>query len=201
MKSLAYRRAYAAFFLDYACAGERGRDELDPVYRWITEGRDGPSALQRAKYSSCGDLGHALIRALGVDPALPWLNREDETPAPGDWKSGVNLNWLCPPPIGKCAVAKPKIDLPWLGAGDVIVVNNRFGGHVMCVTRFEPGLIRTGEYGQPGGALRAHTLAPAFLNSVMSHISLCDLTYVSDPDTSWLVKWLSPTELAALNAL
>lgn len=48
-----------------------GRDKRDPVYRTVTENRDGPTAHQRATYSSCGDQLHAILDRLGVrNPAL-----------------------------------------------------------------------------------------------------------------------------------
>lgn len=201
MRSLEYRRKYAQYFFDYACQGEQGVSESHPVYKWVTENRDGPTPLLRAKYSSCADLAHAFLFRVGIDPACPWLNREEETDKPGDWKSGVNLNWLVPKPIGKCDIAKHKIDLPWLAAGDIVVVNNKYGGHVMCVTDVTPGLMHTAEYGQPGGMLKKHGLTQAFLDTVISHISLADTPLIRDPDTSWLDKWLTEKEREELECL
>ena len=39
-------RAAAVALCEYACGYEAGRSKDDPVYREVTEGRDGPGGLQ-----------------------------------------------------------------------------------------------------------------------------------------------------------
>lgn len=168
-------QALAAALLRYAVADNAGRSELDPVYRAITENRDGPSALQRAKYSSCADLAHWLLRCLGV--RAPWLNRDDDGDAQA-FRYGVNLNWLCPPPIGRCSIAAP--DLQSAPApGDIFVENNAHGGHVFCCIEYDAAADRlvTAEYGQPGGVRKVRTgFARTFgAAKSLSHIRLSDV--------------------------
>lgn len=50
-----------------------GRDKLDPVYREVTENRDGPGPAQRKTYSSCADQPHAILKRLGVEAS--WVNQ------------------------------------------------------------------------------------------------------------------------------
>lgn len=167
IKLAAYRRL-ATELLAFACDGPKGRDEHDAVYREITEGRDGPSPQQMAKYSSCADLAHWLYYRLGFRE--DWINREECH----GWVVGANLNRWCPVPIGPNRFArKPEaIDFNPM-AGDVIVINNAYGGHVLCVQYAEipndtpspeqpmPMLdLWTAEYGQPGGMQKAHSVWP-----------------------------------------
>lgn len=166
----------AATLLDYAVNGAKGRDELDDVYQSIVEHRDGPTARQRAHYSSCGDLAHWLYARLGCLEA-PFMNRDEEPGEGGeaDWRSGVNLNRWVGRPIGpnpyarKPTAATCDLHSPYaFGTGDVVVVMNSFGGHVMCVTAWEPATVGTprrlptlytAEYGQPGGKAKQHQVS------------------------------------------
>lgn len=153
-------RNFAATLLDYTCNGAKGRDELDEVYQTVVEHRDGPSASARARYSSCADLAHWLYFRLGVRAAF--LNRTEHR----GWIVGANLNRWVGRPIGPNPYAfKPSssYDLSALdafGAGDVVVINNAWGGHVMCVTHYDPGTcaLFTAEYGKPGGKLVKHNV-------------------------------------------
>jgi len=153
----AYREA--AFALLRYAVGEHGRSTSDPIYRQIVEGRLAPG------YSSCADLAHWLLYRLGV--RAPWINRAENKPQ--GWSVSVNLNRLIARPIGPCdpaVAARNLTQLPDFGAGDVYVINNRFGGHVICVQSFQPvagadlpsARVATSEYGQPGGAQREHAL-------------------------------------------
>ncbi len=158
----------------HAVNDEHGRGELDPVYKRVTENRDGPGALQRAKYSSCADLAHWMFRCLGV--RADWLNRDDDADAQR-WKSGVNLNWLCPPPIGKCTPARAKLTgRP--APGGVFVENNSFGGHVFVCVSYDAATdtLTSAEYGQPGGKLKRRVgFTPAFNKRPYSHIRLAEV--------------------------
>lgn len=66
------RRRIAREWCDFAI----GRTPSDPVYRWVTEGRD-PGPI----YSSCGDLAHVegfyRRRPLSMVPVQSWLNLDD----------------------------------------------------------------------------------------------------------------------------
>ncbi len=164
----------AVLLLRKAVNDEHGRDESDQIYKTITENRDGPTPAMRAKYSSCADLGHWLLRCLGV--RADWLNRNDD----GDgqpWRVAVNLNWLCPTPIGKCPIAKRKLQgLP--APGDIFVENNVYGGHVFCAIAYDAATdtLTTAEYGQPGGKRKRRTpFAATFDKKALSHIRLVDV--------------------------
>src|SRR6186713_653784 len=85
-KQLPVLRTIATHLLDYAVCGDRGRNESDKVYDSITEHRD--RGVMRAKYSSCGDLGHWLVYRLGCRET--WVNRAEN----GGWRVGLNVNLL-----------------------------------------------------------------------------------------------------------
>jgi hypothetical protein len=150
-------RLAASMLLTYAVDGNVAgvRATHDPVYRTIVEGRVAP------KYSSCGDLAHWLLYRLGV--RAPFVNRDEGKASIGHgWRVGLNLNLLVPPPVGQCPVAvKPTklAALPDVLPGDLLQINNQYGGHQMCVSGVDAdGVVTTAEYGQPGGAQKKHTL-------------------------------------------
>lgn len=179
--SLGEAQTLAVALLRFAVNDGNGRDESDAVYKAVTENRDGPTPAQRARYSSCGDLAHWLLRCMGVRAG--WLNRDDDGDAQR-WKSGVNLNWLCPPPIGKCHLAHSKLaGMPM--PGDVFVENNAYGGHVFCAIAYDPhtDTLTTAEYGQPGGKLkRRSAFCATFDRHAYAHIRLEEV--IASP---WLV--------------
>src|SRR5678816_1909597 len=76
---------------EWACGYDTGRSKDDPVYREVTENRDGPGPEQRKHYSSCGDLAHWMMRRFGIREA--WVNRTDDGMC-GPWISGVNVSNL-----------------------------------------------------------------------------------------------------------
>lgn len=201
-------RMLAGTFLQYACDGSTGRAETDPIYQIVVEGRDGPSPQTRAKYSSCGDLAHWLYFRLGVRAGF--VNRAEHT----GWVVGANLNRWVGKPIGPNPYAfKPSSSYD-LGAGDafapgdVIVIDNAWGGHVMCVTAWEPGarILHTAEYGKPGGKLGRHLIEPARQgrnglqlgsgNPIMALTRLAEVLEgeltrgtLADPDVAALTGW------------
>ena len=64
MVDVVLARAQAASLVDYACGRYTGgRDENDPVYQTVTEGRDVGAA--RKTYSNCYELAHWLLFLLG----------------------------------------------------------------------------------------------------------------------------------------
>lgn len=147
-------RAFAAELVSYACGRwTGGRSEDDAVYREVTEDRDrGPA--QRA-YSSCGDLAHWLLYRLGCRSR--YVNRKEHQ----GWVPGVNVSRLA-----YCAVADAATDDDRYFAGDVLIGWSRpdtTDAHVAIALEhreIEPGrwLLVSGEYGQPGGAIREHLL-------------------------------------------
>ncbi len=197
--NLGEAQTLASALLRYAVADSAGRDELDPVYRVITERRDGPTPALRAKYSSCGDLAHWLLRCLGVRAA--WLNRDDDEDGQ-PWHSGVNLNWLCPPPIGKCSIAKADLQAD-PEPGDIFVENNAHGGHVFCAIEYDAAAdtLVTAEYGQPGGLRKVRTKFKQSFTSAksLSHIRLRDVlkSGLSVAPPVPLPDWSTPTPAPA----
>lgn len=172
--SLPEAQALAQALLRFAVNDEHGRSETDPIYVRVTEGRDGPTAELRRRYSSCGDLAHWMLRCLGV--RAPWLNRDDD----GDEKPfryGVNLNWLVAPPIGRCPIAGKVLQCA-PAPGDIFVETNASGGHVYCAIEYdaENDTLTTAEYGQPGGKLKLRSeFRFAHSTKLMSHIRLVDV--------------------------
>lgn len=134
--------ALAYELLTVACNGEAGRDEDDPVYQFVTEGRD-VGAMQK-KYSSCGDLAHWLYWTMGV--RLPWVNREPN----GGWRVGQNVSLLA-----WCPQAQSCDNVLRFEPGDVVIIWGRedtSDAHVMVVLEQEsPQVLLVAEYGQPGG--------------------------------------------------
>lgn len=217
----------AATLLYYAVDGTNGRNETDEIYQEIVEHRDGPTPTARAKYSSCGDLAMWLYARLGC-LAAPWMNRDEEPGEGGelDWRSGVNLNRWVGKPIGPNPYAyapKGREDLSaaYFGPGDVVVVNNVFGGHVLCVTAYEPPTaggkvlhpptLYTAEYGQPGGKAKVHTVSaqPGRLmlgkNPIIAHARLREVLRgeamagrLAPPDIDCLEGFQEPSAINAL---
>lgn len=196
---LARAHVIAAALLLKATNDEHGRDELDPFYRIVTENRDGPTPALRARYSSCADLAHWLLRSLGV--RADWLNRDDDADAQR-WRVGVNLNWLCAKPIGKCPIAHTKLQGD-PAPGDVFVESNAYGGHVFCAVSYDAATdtLTSAEYGQPGGKLKKRTgFKAAFSKHALGHIRLEDaIALCSAPvDFSALQDRMTGEELDAL---
>lgn len=188
-------QAFCQVLLSKAVNDEHGRDELDSFYKLVTEGRD--VGKWRASYSSCADLAHWMLRCLGV--RAPWLNRDDDGDAQ-KWKSAVNLNWLCPPPIGKCPIALPHLTIT-PAPGDVFVENNAHGGHVFCCIRYVPetDTLITAEYGQPGGKLKTRSLFTVTFNKrALSHIPLARVLEICEApiDVSPILDWTNGGSLA-----
>jgi hypothetical protein len=188
-QDLTRAQAFCQVLLLKAVNDEHGRDELDPFYKIVTEGRD--VGKWRPSYSSCADLAHWQLRCLGV--RAPWLNRDDD----GDeqkWRTQVNLNWLCPQPIGKCPIARPKLQGP-PEPGDIFVENNAHGGHVFCAVSYDAAkdTLTTAEYGQPGGKRKKREgFSAAFAKRPLSHIRLRDVLEICSAavDVSPIADWV-----------
>lgn len=121
-------REFARAWCNFA-AGKEGRRANDPVYRWLTEGRDrGPS------YSSCADLGHWLLYRLGV--RSDYINRTEHN----GWRSNVNVARLCAKPFGTCPVAEQMSRGAAMRTGDIIIAWRKpdsTDAHVMVVDGVE----------------------------------------------------------------
>lgn len=119
------------------------RKPSDPVYKWVTEGRDpGP------QYSSCGDLAHFILYRLGCRE--PWINRKEHL----GWKPNRNVNRLVRLPIGTNELAREPIGLAQ--TGDILVIWQRADtsdAHVLVVDRMTETMLDSFDMGQ--GPLRA----------------------------------------------
>lgn len=173
-------RALARDLIVYACngpaphgkgvEGRRAPDPGfpgDPVYNAVTEGRHASEIARlvrwlkkpvgpRPFYSSCGDLAHWLFFRLGA--RQKWINRHEldgwhygeNTPADNNVTtlSAKSVNGV------RRAVTVDTI----FQCGDVVVVNEHDPGttHVRVVLAHWPeeGKLLTGDFGQPGGAIR-----------------------------------------------
>lgn len=136
----------AVALIEYACGGARGRDKDDPVYTEVTEGRD--RGADRARYSSCADLYHWLMKRLGVQEK--WVNRTDDS-LNGPFQVGANVSHLAFCPIAFVPTRE------WLPSpGDCVMVWDKPQGsdaHVMAwlgLDPAQPGHHRTGNYGAGG---------------------------------------------------
>jgi hypothetical protein len=150
MRSPVDYRALAAELVEYACGGAGGRSEADPVYQAVTEGRD-VGAMQ-ARYSSCGDLAHWLLYRLGV--RLPFVNRAEHL----GWTSGANVSRIA---FANVAESDPRQNAHYL-PGDIGIVWSKPEGtdaHVFVILEdAQPSALLVGEYGQPGGHVRARAI-------------------------------------------
>ncbi len=135
----------AVALCEWACGYDKGRSKDDPVYKIVTENRDGPGPEQRKKYSSCGDLGHYLLSRLGVRE--PWVNRTDDN-AFLTWRSGINISELwgkaCPIDIVPDSAWQPE-------PGDILILwNTGFDAHVCVALDYREGKLKTANYGAGG---------------------------------------------------
>lgn len=148
--SISEYRDHARRFLLWACGPGSGYAESHVVYQRVTEGRDRPPWPNR--YSSCGDLAHALYEQLGV--RARWVNRKGL----GQYRDRKNVSLLAYGPVAREPRATDHFE-----SGDVVIVwddPETEDAHVICVLeeRPEAGEIVTAEYGQPGAAIRTSKL-------------------------------------------
>jgi len=144
------KRAY-----DYvweAVNGEHGRAESDLIYVAHTEGRD--QGIRHTSYSSCGDLVHGMWYDVGV--RSHWCNRA----ANGTYQVGANISKIAnaSPSLIRRTLQPDSIILP----GDVMVIWNdprTTDAHTfVCLELGDDGVLLSGDYGQPGGALKRRKL-------------------------------------------
>jgi hypothetical protein len=120
-----------------------GRDKLDPVYMTVTENRDGPTAHQRASYSSCGDQLHAILERVGV--RHPALNRASQK----QYQVGANISRLQAFPFSHmCAPHEP---VPPAGSLCLIWTSG-FDAHALTLLGegSDENHVITGNYGAGG---------------------------------------------------
>lgn len=189
---MAYRCAAAAL-VNYACNGGKGRDESDEIYKDVTEGRD--IGKQQASYSSCGDLGHWLLYRLGVRES--WVNRKEH----GSYRIGRNVSNLCWSP---CPSMAP-LPAQRFDAGDILVVYNRDDSrdaHVLVALEHRDGVLLSGDYGQPGGALRTRELRDGKVGGrKIRHVLTLPMALsgaLEQPDWALLERLLTGEEFEAL---
>jgi hypothetical protein len=144
--SISEYRDHAGRFLRWACGPGDGYPETHPIYQRVTEGRDKPPYPN--KYSSCGDLAHAMYEHLGVRLAM--VNRERLN---GGFIYGANVSLLAYSPLARAPRPDDRFE-----SGDVLIVWDRDDtkdAHVICVLDEFPETrkLLTAEYGQPGGKM------------------------------------------------
>lgn len=145
----AYRRLVDAL-LRHATNGSAGRDEDDPVYVSVVEGRD---YRKTPPSSSCGDLPHWLLYRLGVRES--WVNRKEHYTG---WRVGQNISCLSwrPSPAREMHIAEKF----WLG--DILVIwkePDSKDSHALVVVEHVDGVILSADYGQPGGKMLTRRLS------------------------------------------
>jgi hypothetical protein len=124
----------------FACNGPAGRNQGDPIFEEVVEGRQ-----RWTGYSSCGDLVHWCLRRAGLRDERV-LNREDDdgrTP----WRVSVNVSrlvyatghafswWRSGDPLG-------------LQPGDMALVGENGQEHVFIVADVTDETVSSYDYGQ-----------------------------------------------------
>ena len=124
----------------FACNGSAGRNQGDPVFEEIVEGR------QKWKgYSSCADLVHWCLRRAGFRDERV-LNREDDDGAI-PWRPSVNVSRLVY--ATGHAFSWWKSDSPLgLRPGDMALVGENGQEHVFVVAEVTDDLVTSYDYGQ-----------------------------------------------------
>lgn len=149
-----------------------GRDKLDPVYRTVTENRDGPGPIQRASYSSCGDQLHAILERVGV--RHPALNRASQK----QYQVGANITRLQAFPFSH--EAQPHEPVPPAGSLCLIWTSG-FDAHALTILGqgSDEHHVITGNYGAggmsastaPGANLSDSPIAPQYRPQTQDEIN------------------------------
>lgn len=140
----------------------------DPIYEWVTLHLQEDNRKQRAAgadwiFSSCAYLPHIVLELLGW--RFPWLGRGTRK-APR-YQPIARLNTLADQGRARQRKDARGLILPpaasdWdLLRGDVVQIGTTpRTTHVQIVLEWDPGagVLRTADYGQPGGALREHVV-------------------------------------------
>jgi hypothetical protein len=157
MNRLECYQAASVAFNTHVCGGVAGRAKTDTVYQTIVEGRDVPSSYE--DYSSCADRCHAWLWRLGC--RLPFLNREERTPLPKDFKWGVNISNLHDLSLGapclRVTTAKgqtlpvpPAKDWEPSPGDELLLWNTGYDAHSNAIVSFNGALAVTANYGSSG---------------------------------------------------
>lgn len=144
----ANRADYVKSLITWACGPPKGRDENDPIYQQVVEGRD--VGTYQKSYSSCGDLCHWMLYRLGVRSDL--VNRDEN----GGWQQEKNISKLAFSQAASNVTPSTSYK-----PGDIIIIWNESNGtdaHAIVVTEQNGSSLSTGEYGQPGGAEKTRTI-------------------------------------------
>ncbi len=121
-----------------------GRSKIDPVYKRVTENRDGPTPQARAAYSSCGDQLHAILERVGVRQHA--LNRASQK----NYQFGANITRLQQFPFGNVAPKDASYRPP---AGSLCLIwTTGFDAHAFVIlgSGTDANHIETGNYGAGG---------------------------------------------------
>ena len=146
-------RAAALNLAAFAVNGDTGRNTGDPVFEWVTEGRQSKDEKLRAQgvkeapYSSCADLAHWMLMCLGCRDEKVINRSGDGGTVP--WKMIVNVSRLVGSPW--YVVAKPG---QFPEPGDITHVANDPGSDHIAVLEdvdLVNGVAHTFDYGQPYG--------------------------------------------------
>jgi hypothetical protein len=161
-----------------ATFGARGQ----PINNAVAEDRD------YGRYSSCGDLIHAVLYAIGCRDS-DIVNRNEC----GGWEVGKNLSKLFFGPLLKEVVIRPKRGE--LKPGDILLYDgDRSSAHACFYLATRGMRIVTADYGQPGGDVIACSVreSPAFLRlrgrRVTHSISLASVPLEAEPISA--IEWL-----------
>jgi hypothetical protein len=124
----------------FACNGGAGRNQGDPVFEEVVEGRQ-----RWTGYSSCGDLVHWCLRRAGLRDERV-LNREDDD-GTVPWRVGANVSRLVYA-TGQ-AFSWWKIGNPLgLRPGDMALVGENGQEHVFIVAEVTDNTVTSYDYGQ-----------------------------------------------------
>lgn len=127
----------------WAVNDTKGRPHLgDSVYEFITNGIQPIAIKQGWNFSSCAFLPLFIYECLGIN--LNWVFRDKPNNPPSN-------------PLSRIAWAPESIAFKpgyVLQRGDTLQTGSNGDSHVSLILGFDSELLRSADYGQPGGALR-----------------------------------------------
>jgi len=165
MNTLECWQAASAAFDVHVCGGTKGLPKTHPVYQLVVEKRDVPSSYKT--YSSCADRAHKKLWSFGCRRSF--VNREERTPYPKDFKWGVNISNLhdlakgspCLSQVdsrgNRYAVAPGALWIPSIGDELITWVHPNpvpakegSDAHSLSIVTFDGGLATSANYGSSG---------------------------------------------------
>lgn len=138
----------------------------DPVYEWVTLHLQEDNREQRKRgatwiFSSCAYSEHMRLELMGW--RFPWLGRGTRKKPRMQPINRITTSGLCPDAsmrLDPSDTRKNPTFSSWqLFCGDCLQIGNtQYTTHVQMVMSYDPEaqILRTADYGQPGGALREH---------------------------------------------